>query len=245
MLHGYCNRRITVKRSAPGQHLVHHDAQSVDIGSGTDDFAQGLLRCVVLNRSQGHTSSGEAFSTYIFIDTGDAEVGQLNRPVTTYQHILWFDIAMHDTATMRSTQTKRDVVGNNYCAIFIEHTIRTTGMEIATQVNALYQLHDYIINAIGLTVVVDPHNIRMPQGRRRFRFELEAHHKLSVGVINFVKYFNGYDATLTHIPSTINGSHATMSYGLLYLVSISQKHDRFPSFQTERTPLLARCEKIL
>ena len=135
MLHGHRYWRIAIERRAAGEHFIHDDAQRIDIGSRANDVALCLLRWVVLNSPQGHPGGGESFIIDIFIDTGDAEVGQFNGAITTYQHILWFHVAMDDPTTMCGTQAKGDVVGNNDGAINIKYT---PGTQITTQIGALY-----------------------------------------------------------------------------------------------------------
>src|SRR6266480_825139 len=97
----------------------------------------------------------------IFIHTGYAKVSQFNRPVATYQYILWLHITMNDISTMSSAKTKRNIMGNDNRAVDIKHSTR---MEIAAQVCAIDQLHDNIIIAIGLSIVVDLYNIGVLQG---------------------------------------------------------------------------------
>src|SRR6266487_1395259 len=121
MLRGDGYRGIPIKRRAACQHFIHHDTERIHIGSRRDDLPLRLLWGVVLDCAQSHPSGGEAFSINVFIDAGDAEVGQLNRAVTTYQHVLWFDIAVNDVASMSGTQAKRDVMGNDDGAVKIKH----------------------------------------------------------------------------------------------------------------------------
>src|SRR5258708_39167299 len=130
---------------------------------------------------------------------------------------------MDDPATMRGTQAKGDVVGNNDGAIKVQHS---PGTQVATQIGGLYQSHDDIIVAIGLSVVVDLYNIGVLQGRRSLRFELEALHKLRVGAIDFAQHLDGDDAIHTHIAAAINDGHATFPYGVLKLVSNTQNFNR-------------------
>src|SRR5579859_7305294 len=108
---------------------------------------------------------------------------------------------MDDPATMRSTQAQGDVVGNNDGAINVKDP---PGTQITTQIGALYQLHDDIIVAIGLSVVVDLYDIGVLQGRRSLGFELEALHKLRIGAIDIAQHLDGDDVIHTHIAAAIN-----------------------------------------
>src|SRR5204863_5169111 len=112
-LHRNDNSRIALKRRTAGEHFVHDDAQGIDIGGGTDDVSLRLLRRHIFDGTQRHAGRRQAGSIQVLIDAGNAEVGELDRAVTTYQDILWLDIAMDDPPTMSCPQPKGDIVSNN------------------------------------------------------------------------------------------------------------------------------------
>src|SRR5260370_29626826 len=148
MLHSHGYKGITIERRTAGEHFIQDDAECIDISRRADDFALGLLGCVVLHGPQRHPGGSEPLIINVFIDTSDAEVGQLNRAVTTHQHILWFHIAMDDPATMRGTQAKGDVVGTNDGPINVQ---ANPGTHPPTHIPPLYQFLDSIIFATLLS----------------------------------------------------------------------------------------------
>ena len=125
--------------------------------------------------SQGHAGCGEAFGVDIFINAGDTEVGEFDGAVASYQHILRLHVTMHDATAVGGTKAKRNVMGNNNGAVNGEDTTRT---QVAPQVRTLDEFHNDKIIAIGLTIVVDRHDVGMVQARGRSRLTLKARHKL-------------------------------------------------------------------
>ena len=212
MLHGYRYRRVSVKRSAPRQHLIHDDTERVDIGGRAHDLPLSLLRCVVLYRAQCHAGGRETFSIDIFVDAGNTEVGQLDRAIAPDQDILRLHVTMNDTAPVGGSQSKRNVVSDDNGAIHCEDTTRT---QIAAQVCSFYQLHHDEVVAIGLAIIVDLHYVGMLQCRCCFRFTLKARHKLWIGTVDFAQDFDGYDAIHTQILATINSGHTAPANWIL------------------------------
>src|SRR5581483_8583541 len=100
MLHGDRDGGIAIERWATGEHLVHDDAEGIDIGCRIDDFTLCLLRGVVLHRSERHTGSGQAFRVDVLVDTGDTEIGELDGTIAPHQDTLWFDVTMNNATAM-------------------------------------------------------------------------------------------------------------------------------------------------
>ena len=78
MLHSDGDRCIAIKGCASSKHFVHDDAEGIDVGGRADDFALGLLRGIILHGAEGHTGRGETLGVDIFVDAGDAKVGELD-----------------------------------------------------------------------------------------------------------------------------------------------------------------------
>src|SRR6266568_3212060 len=122
MLHSDSVRCITIEGSATCEHLVHHDAKRINISGRADDLALSLFGSVVLNGTEGHTCGSETFSVDIFVDTGNAEVGELDGVVTANQDVLWFDVTVDNTSPVRRSQSESDIVSNADGAINSQHT---------------------------------------------------------------------------------------------------------------------------
>src|SRR5258708_28933103 len=121
--HGHS--RITIKRRATGEHLIHDDAQRVHISSRADDLALRLLRRKVLHSAQGHACGREALRIDIFIDADDAEVGQLYRAVTAHEDAPRLHIAMDDAPPVGSAQSQGDIMSDDDGAVSIKHSFGT------------------------------------------------------------------------------------------------------------------------
>ena len=53
MLNGHRDRIVPLKGQAAGQHLIEHNASGIDIRTGIDMAASGLLRGDVVHRADG------------------------------------------------------------------------------------------------------------------------------------------------------------------------------------------------
>ena len=101
VLHGDLDRGGAVERPAPGQALVGHHAERVDVGGGGGDRAGGLLGRDVGGGAEHRTGRGELADHG---GPGDAEVGQHERAVRAYQQVARLDVAVHDAVLVCGLQ---------------------------------------------------------------------------------------------------------------------------------------------
>ena len=77
VLHGYAHRVVAVERQPPRCHLVHNDAERIEVGGRLDRLALGLFRREVVRRADDRPRLGHGGRAS---GPGDAEVGDLHRP---------------------------------------------------------------------------------------------------------------------------------------------------------------------
>ena len=87
-------RRRPGERRLAGQHLVEHAAESIDVASGVDGAAAGLLGAHVGRRADGEAGRGEVAAGRLE-RSRDAEIGDPGVP-TREENVLGLDVAMHD-----------------------------------------------------------------------------------------------------------------------------------------------------
>ena len=94
VLVGNGHRVVAVERWLAGEHLVRHHAGGVDIGAGVGGAGGHLLGRQVGDRSEDHVTGGHGLR-------GDGpdqpEVGDLHRALGRDQHVLRFDVPVHQT----------------------------------------------------------------------------------------------------------------------------------------------------
>src|SRR5438552_9046981 len=212
MLHGDGDGCISIKVCAPGEHLVHYDAQSVHIGGGIDDLSLCLFRRIVLDGAKGHACCCQAFGINIFVDAGDAKVSKLNRAIATHENILWFYVAMYNTTAVCCTQAQRDIMSDDDSTINSQNATQT---QIAAQVCTFDQFHHNEVIAIALPIIIHLDDVGMLQCRGSLCFTLKACHKLWVSAVDFSQHFNRHDTIHTCIVAPIDRSHAATSNGIL------------------------------
>ncbi len=99
VLVGDRHRGLAGERRAPGEHLVEHHTEGVDVAARVDGQALGLL-----GREVGGGAHDEAGLCHLLVRadrTGDAEVGDLDLAVGGDEDVARLDVAVHDTVAMR------------------------------------------------------------------------------------------------------------------------------------------------
>ena len=93
MFHQDGQRRVGIEWRAPGQHLVEHDAQRVDVAAGIAFPFQPLLRRHVVQRAHQRAGDGVARAAD---DLGDAKVADDGLPAPGQHDVGWLDVAVDD-----------------------------------------------------------------------------------------------------------------------------------------------------
>ena len=112
VLVGHRHRGVALERRSPGQHLVQHHAEGVQVAAGVGRLAPGLLGREVGGGSHHCPGLGQAGGGPGTRHQGDAEVGDLHVPVGAQQHVLWFDIAVDDPRSVGEGQRSSHLEGH-------------------------------------------------------------------------------------------------------------------------------------
>ncbi len=222
MLHRHGHRRVTVERSAAGEHFVHDDAQGVDIGRGTDHLALRLLGRIILNGAERHACGGQPLGAGILVDAGDAKIRQLDELVVVEHDVLRLDIAMDDATLVRGAQAKGHVVGNDDGALITEPAV---ALDVASQVGAFDVLHDDVVALATLAVVEHLDDVGVLQQRGRARLALEPRDELGVAAVYLAQDLDGDGAAHAQIHSAVDGGHSAAANGFLQFVAFAQNLD--------------------
>ncbi len=212
------HRVVTVERRPAGEHLERHDAGRVDIGPGVADAGGDLFGRQVRHRAQDDVAGGHGLRA----DRADqAEVGDLDRPAGRDQHVLRFDVAMHQAGGVRRGQGVQQRVEDGQ---YHRNRQRTPFPDQVAQGAAVDQFHHQEDQVAVLPLVVHGDHPGMPErgGQPGLAFEpaqegrvrdiLRAHHlhghrPVQPGVQSAVH--RGHSATRDHRAQPV----ATVEHG--------------------------------
>ena len=105
MLDGHGYGALSLEGQAAREHLVQHHAGGIDVGSGVDPVAPGLLRGDIVDRAKsllGQRLSGVG-------KAGDAEIGHLHAAVTQDHDVLGLDVTVDDAPAVGMAQAAHDL----------------------------------------------------------------------------------------------------------------------------------------
>jgi len=101
VLHGHRDEPVAAEGELPGEALVEHDAQRVDVGAGVDRTAVGLLGREVVGAADEHVGARDAGLPVRVDGAGDPEVGELHGPVAGQEDVLGLDVAVDHALRLR------------------------------------------------------------------------------------------------------------------------------------------------
>ena len=158
MLHDNCDRRITVKGYAAGQHFVHDNAERVQVCAVIDAGALSLFGGNVVNRTDSFLNDA---CFLILFKTSDAEVGYLNRAITQQDDVVRLDILMDDAAAVRVRECLGDLLRKKQSFLPGQTAL---ALQVILERDTLDQLHNNVLNrAVGGRDVEDRDDIVMGQ----------------------------------------------------------------------------------
>ena len=173
MLDGHSNGRITVVRGSASHHLVHDNAQRIDIGTAVHTATLGLLGRDIVDGTQRFFSQGVALRHH----AGNAEVGHLYGAVFQHHHVVGLNITMDDTSAMGVFQRLGDLDGKMQRLLPVENALL---LHVLLQGDALDQFHDDIVSHYGGGNVVNRNDIRVTEHSDSLALGMEAAAELFV-----------------------------------------------------------------
>ena len=99
-------RAVGAERPHPGDHFIQHDAEAEQVALRTHDSAVQLFGRHVRDRARNgaRTRNGR------IVESREAEVEQLHRPVAQEHDVAWLHITMHDPALVCRRQAGRELL---------------------------------------------------------------------------------------------------------------------------------------
>jgi hypothetical protein len=160
---------LALERHPPGQRLVEHAGQRVDVGAAIDLLALDLLRRDVGDRAHEGLLSGQAARARGVL--GQPEVRQVRVVVAADQDVGRLDVAVDQPVGMGLVERRADLGHQVDRALGIE---RAFVVQQPAQVGAVDVAHRQEDHAVGLAEVEDLDDMGMPQSGRDLRLAQEA-----------------------------------------------------------------------
>ena len=201
MLARYLGHARAVERRVPGQHLVEHNTQRVDVRAGVDRLAADLLRRHVTGaaddgaraRDPGPVGAG-----------GDAEVGDLGVTLPVDEDVLGFDVAVDDACQMRRRQSLSHLPRNMARFGRRQRAAASHLLERAS----FHILEDQVVLALRGTTIDEGDHVGMGELGEGPAFAVETRPGAGVLVERWLQPLYGHVALQPRIPGLVDDAHA-------------------------------------
>ena len=164
-------------RHLPGEHLVEHAAQRVDVGAAIDRPGPDLLGRDVVRRAD--PGAGARQAALRPEPLGEAEVGQVDVLVlacAAEQDVGRLDVAMHQAALVCGVECRGHRRHDALHAVEAE----LAAVDHLAQVRAGHEAHRQVQDAAILAAAMDGDDVRMLERCREPCLRLEASHRVRV-----------------------------------------------------------------
>ena len=216
MLNGHRHRRLAVVGRMPCEHLIHDDAQGIEIGPEIDPAALGLLRGNIVHRAQGFPGQGTLGRGH----TGNAKVGHLYAAVLEDHDIVGLDVPVDDPAAVGMLQRLGDLRGKMQRLPPVENPLL---LHILLERNAVNQLHHDVVQIVGVRHVIDIDDIGMREHGDGLGLGMEPAAELGVLRQLILEDLDGHQPVQTMAPGLIDHGHAAGADDLENLIPMVQK----------------------
>ena len=202
-------RRKPSNRQLPGEHLVKHHAQGIDIGPLVHILrALQLLRGHVVGRPNGRAAGGELGRRLCVADQlGDAEVGDLHPAAGIEQDVLRLDVAMENAFVVRILQRLANP-GHQGQGLGRCEPARLHGL---AQVDPIHILHHQKEKLTRLAEIIDRHNARVVQARQHPGLPVESLGERRVGPRAVLQELERHAAIQFRLAGFIDDAHPAMA----------------------------------
>ena len=150
------DRRLGVERQLPGQQLVEHDPDRVQVGARVDGMALRLLRREVLSGAHDRAGLGHLGRS----GARDPEVRDLRAPLVVDDHVVRLDVAVHDPAPVREARGLEDLQHQVDGERRLERPVVAHDL---LEVAAGQELHRDVVGAVPLAAVEHADDVRVLQ----------------------------------------------------------------------------------
>ena len=216
MLNGNRHGGFPVVGRAAGHHFVHDHGQRINVGTVVGMAALGLLRGDVMDASQCFLRQGVALAH----DPGNAEVHHLDGAVFQHHDVMGLDVPVDNPPAVGVLQPLGDLHGKMQRLLPVEHPFF---LHVLLEGNAVDQLHDDIIGAVGGGNVVDLHDVWMAQHGHGFALGAEPAAEFLIPGEFILEYFDGYQPVQPVVTRLIDDGHAAGTDDLQNFVPVVQE----------------------
>ena len=205
-----------VKRLLSGKHLVHGNAERIDVASRVGILASGLLRRNVVYRADRLA----LILVYLVFERGYAEIPDFYCPVAQQHDVLGLDIAVDDTALMR--------VHKGFCDLLckmqdLAPRERAFFIHVLPERDAVYKFHNYVLDNIAVADVIDRDNIGVRQHCDRVRLRAESASELLVRRRIVAHYLHCDISVEPVVKRLVNDRHSALADNLKNIVAPVKK----------------------
>ena len=173
VLDGHGHRRFAVVGCTAGQHLIHDDAEGIQVAAAVHMAALGLLRGDIVYGAERLARQRVLRGA----DAGNAEVRNLDAPVLQDHDVVRLDVAVDDAAAVCMLQRLGDLHGEMQRLAPVEPALL---FQILLERDALDQFHDNIVHIAGAGNIIHTDDIRVRQHRDRLRLGMETSAELLI-----------------------------------------------------------------
>ena len=152
MLNGNGHRGFAVVGGLSGEHFIHHNAQRIEVRPGIHLGALGLLRRDIVDRAQRLPGQGILGG----IQPCNTKIGYLDAAVLENHNVVGLDIPVDNAPAVGVLQR----LGDLGCKMQrLPPGKRPTLLHILLQRQSVDELHNDVVNIVGVIDVINRHNI--------------------------------------------------------------------------------------
>ena len=205
-----------VKRLLPGKHLIHGNAERIDVASRVGILAPRLLGRDIVYRAYRLA----LILMYLVFKRGNTEIADFNCSVAQQHDILGLDIAVNDPALMR--------VHKGFCDLLCKMqnlAPRERGLfiHVLPERDAVYKFHNYVLDNIAVADVIDRYNIGVRKHCDRVRLRAESAAKLLVRRRIVAHDLHGDISVEPVVKRLVNDRHSALADNLKDIVASVKK----------------------
>ena len=203
--------RIAGEWDVPGEHLVQHDAERVEVGLPGHGLPERLLGRDVVGCAEHAPGDGQAF---LGQRAGDAEVGDLRAAFLADQDVLRLDVAMDDLPLVRGAKRTRDLdrvgdrLGDLEWPLAADQLLQRFALDVLE--HDVRRADTGLVGVLGglLAGVDDGDDVRMIESRDGARLATEALELVGLGS-NLAVHQLDRDGPFEHrVECAVDGRHA-------------------------------------